>query len=76
VVGDIDYAKDGEWAKPRTLFIQFQNIATGDLDRLRNGKVGPILWSPEFKTGNMICRYADAKKQQSYRAAVVPGEIK
>jgi len=62
VVGDIEYAKDGEWTKPRTLFTQFQNVAAGDLDQFSNGKVEPILWPPAFKTGNLIYPYADAQK--------------
>jgi branched-chain amino acid transport system substrate-binding protein len=62
VVGDIAYDKAGEWAKPRTLFTQFQNVAAGDLDQFGNGKVEPILWPAAFKTGNIIYPYADAKK--------------
>jgi branched-chain amino acid transport system substrate-binding protein len=62
VVGDISYDKAGEWSKARNVFTQFQNVTAGDLDQFGNGKVEPILWPPEFKTGTMIYPYADAKK--------------
>ena len=62
VVGDIQYDKEGEWAKQRNVFTQFQNVAAGNLDQFGNGSVQPILWPPEYKTGTMIYPYADAKK--------------
>jgi branched-chain amino acid transport system substrate-binding protein len=62
VVGDVAYGKDGEWAQPRTLFTQFQNVAANDLDQFRTGKVQPVLWPPKYKTGNIIYPYAAARK--------------
>jgi len=62
VVGDITYDKAGEWAKPRNVFTQFQNVAANNIEQFSNGSVEPILWPPEFKTGKMIYPYADAKK--------------
>jgi branched-chain amino acid transport system substrate-binding protein len=62
VVGDIAYADDGAWGQPRTLFTQFQNVAPGNLDQFRDGRVQPILWPPQYKTGAMIYPYAAAKK--------------
>jgi branched-chain amino acid transport system substrate-binding protein len=62
VVGDIDYNKAGEWTKQRNVFTQFQGVAAGNLDQFRDGRVQPILWPPEFKTGTMIYPYASAKK--------------
>ena len=62
VVGEINYAPDGAWAAPRTLFTQFQNVATANIDQFRDGSVQPILWPPQYKTGTMIYAYAAAKK--------------
>jgi branched-chain amino acid transport system substrate-binding protein len=62
VVGEINYADDGAWATPRTLFTQFQNVAPGNIDQFRNGSVQPILWPPQYKSGAMIYPYAAAKK--------------
>jgi branched-chain amino acid transport system substrate-binding protein len=63
VLGDIAYGKDGEWAATRTLFTQFQNVAPNNLDQFRDGKVQPIIWPADAKTGNLIYPYADAKKK-------------
>jgi len=62
VVGDITYNAAGEWAKPRNLFTQFRNVVANNLEQFSNGQVEPILWPPEYKTGDMIYPYADAKK--------------
>ena len=62
VVGEINYAPDGAWAAPRTLFTQFQNVTTANIDQFRDGSVQPILWPPQYKTGTMIYPYAAAKK--------------
>jgi branched-chain amino acid transport system substrate-binding protein len=63
VVGDLSFGKDGEWSKPRALFTQFQNIEPNNLDQFRSGAKQPILWPPEYKTGDMIYPYADARKK-------------
>ena len=62
VVGDVAYGKDGEWAAPRTLFTQFQNVAANDLDQFRTGKVQPVLWPEKYKTGTIVYPYAAARK--------------
>jgi len=62
VVGDVAYGKDGEWAAPRTLFTQFQNVAANDLDQFRTGKVQPVLWPEKYKTGTIVYPYAAATK--------------
>ncbi|TMJ35746.1 MAG: branched-chain amino acid ABC transporter substrate-binding protein [Alphaproteobacteria bacterium] len=63
VVGDIAFGKDGEWAKSRQVFTQFQNVAPNDLEQFRAGTKQLILWPAEYKTGNMIYPYADARKK-------------
>jgi branched-chain amino acid transport system substrate-binding protein len=62
VAGEIAFAKDGEWAKPRTVFTQFQNVTPNDVEQFAAGSKQPILWPPEFKTGDMIYPYANARK--------------
>jgi branched-chain amino acid transport system substrate-binding protein len=62
VVGDVQYDAAGEWVKSRNVFTQFQNVSANDLGQFGNGQVEPILWPPEFKTGNIIYPYADARK--------------
>jgi branched-chain amino acid transport system substrate-binding protein len=63
VAGDISFGKDGEWAKPRQLTTQFQNVEPSNLDQFRSGSKQPILWPPEYKSGNFIYPYADARKK-------------
>jgi branched-chain amino acid transport system substrate-binding protein len=62
VAGPIEYGKDGEWTKGLTVFTQFQNVAAGDFEQFADGKVQPILWPPQNKTGDIIYPYADAQK--------------
>jgi branched-chain amino acid transport system substrate-binding protein len=63
VVGEISFGADGEWAKPRQLTTQFQNVEPGNLDQFRTGAKQPILWPPEYKSGDLIYPYADARKK-------------
>ena len=62
VAGEINYAEDGAWTAPRTLFTQFQHVVAGNVEQFRDGSVQPILWPPQYRSGTMIYPYADAKK--------------
>jgi branched-chain amino acid transport system substrate-binding protein len=62
VAGDIAFGKDGEWAQPRTVFSQFQDVQPSNVDQFRDGAKQPILWPPQYKTGTMIYPYAEAKR--------------
>jgi branched-chain amino acid transport system substrate-binding protein len=61
VLGDVAFGSDGEWAKSRTFFSQFQNVAPNDLDQFREGKKQIILWPAEFRNGNIIYPYSKAR---------------
>jgi branched-chain amino acid transport system substrate-binding protein len=63
VSGSFSFASDGEWAKSRQVWTQFQNVQPSNLDQFRDGKVQPIIWPADVKTGNLIYPYADAKKK-------------
>ena len=63
VVGDVAFAKDGEWTKPRQFTTQVQNAAPNNLDQFRDGSKTPVLWPPEYKSGDIIYPYADARKK-------------
>jgi branched-chain amino acid transport system substrate-binding protein len=58
----VTYAEDGEWTQGRTVYSQFQHVAPNDVEQFATGKVEPVLWPPQYKTGNMIYPYADAQK--------------
>jgi branched-chain amino acid transport system substrate-binding protein len=62
VAGDVEFGADGEWTKGRTVFTQFQNVTPNDMQQFADGKNQPVLWPPEYKTGDIIYPYADAKK--------------
>jgi branched-chain amino acid transport system substrate-binding protein len=62
VVGDVKFASDGEWVKSRVLQVQFHDIKGNGLDQFRNARsVETILTPAEYKTGNVIYPYAEAK---------------
>jgi branched-chain amino acid transport system substrate-binding protein len=63
IVGDIAYGADGEWAKSRMFFTQFQNVvAGGGIEQFADTSKEPILWPQEYKTGTIIYPYEKAKQ--------------
>ena len=62
VVGNISFGKDGEWTKSRVVFTQFQHVAGHALDEFKDTTHEVVVWPDEYKAGNMIYPYADAKK--------------
>jgi branched-chain amino acid transport system substrate-binding protein len=62
VAGEITFDKDGEWTAARNVFTQFQHVSANDPEQFADGHVQPILWPPQYKTGDMIYPYAAAKK--------------
>lgn len=62
VVGKLSFSKDGEWAKGREVWTQFQHITAGSLDVFKDVSHQPILLPAEMKTGSVIYPYAEAKK--------------
>jgi branched-chain amino acid transport system substrate-binding protein len=63
VVGDIAFGKDGEWDKPRMVVTQFQNIEPNNVEQFKSGAKQPILWPDDYKTGEMIYPYENARKK-------------
>ena len=63
VAGEISYGKDGEWAKSRQFFTQFQGVSGNDLNQFRDTTHQVIVWPAEYKTGNLVYPYQDAKKK-------------
>jgi len=62
VVGDVSYGKDGEWAKPRVLEVQFQNVAGTGIDQFKTTKTEIVVAPPEFRTGEVLAPYSDIKR--------------
>ena len=61
VVGNVKFASNGEWAKGRILFVQYQGVKGNDLDQFRRAGTQVILYPPEYKSGTFRYPY-DAKK--------------
>jgi branched-chain amino acid transport system substrate-binding protein len=53
IVGKIHFDAKGEWAKPRLLMIQYQNIEGSNLDQYRKPGKAVILYPPEYKDGEL-----------------------
>jgi branched-chain amino acid transport system substrate-binding protein len=62
IVGDIAFGKDGEWAKSRVFFTQFQHVTSNSLDQFKDTSHEAVVWPDQYKSANMIYPYADAKK--------------
>jgi branched-chain amino acid transport system substrate-binding protein len=62
VVGDIAFGPDGEWAKARVFFTQFQHVAPNSIEQFRDASHEVIVWPNEYKSADMIYPYAEAKK--------------
>jgi branched-chain amino acid transport system substrate-binding protein len=57
IVGDIRFGKDGEWAKPRVLEVQWQNIKSNSLDQFKNTDTEAILEPSQYATGKVEAPY-------------------
>ena len=51
IVGKIRFDALGEWATPRVLMVQFQNVQGSSLDQYLTGHKQVILYPPEYKDG-------------------------
>jgi branched-chain amino acid transport system substrate-binding protein len=58
IVGNIRFDEKGEWAKPRLLMVQFQNVDGNGLDQYRTSGKQVILYPPEYKDGDLQAPFA------------------
>jgi branched-chain amino acid transport system substrate-binding protein len=54
IVGDIKFAANGEWEKPRVLMVQYKDIKDNDVDQFRSPSVYGVLYPQEFKTADPV----------------------
>jgi branched-chain amino acid transport system substrate-binding protein len=62
VVGDVEFGTNGEWKKGRTVLTQFQHVSADNVEQFARPEVQPIVWPPQYKTGDILYPYVDAKK--------------
>ena len=61
VVGKIKFGKNGEWARGRTLMVQYQKIQGTGIDQFRGPGKKVVLYPDDLKSGNIIYPYSAAK---------------
>jgi branched-chain amino acid transport system substrate-binding protein len=61
IVGKVKFGKNGEWAKGRTLMVQYQKVQGTGIDQFRGPGKKVVLYPDEFKSGNIIYPYSAAK---------------
>lgn len=54
VLGDVKFDKMGEWSQERLLLVQYQNINGNGLDQFKKPGTQPILYPPQYKSGDLI----------------------
>jgi branched-chain amino acid transport system substrate-binding protein len=62
VAGDIRFNADGEWAKPRFVFCQWQHLSGNGLGQLVDPKHQVVVWPKQYATGKLIFPYTEALK--------------
>ncbi len=60
VVGDVRFGQFGEWAEDRNLFVQFQGITDGDLEKYKKPGAKVILYPAAFRSGTLRSPYGPA----------------
>jgi branched-chain amino acid transport system substrate-binding protein len=59
IVGDIAFAANGEWRKPRVLMVQYRGVTGNGLEQFRGPASYVILYPPEYKTGEVKSPFED-----------------
>ncbi len=57
IVGRFRFSALGEWAEPRNLYVQFQNIRDGDLEKYKRPGTKVILAPDSLKSGELRAPY-------------------
>jgi branched-chain amino acid transport system substrate-binding protein len=60
IVGRFRFSALGEWAEPRNLYVQFQNIRDGDLEKYKRPSTKVILAPDSLKSGELRAPYGPA----------------
>jgi branched-chain amino acid transport system substrate-binding protein len=61
VVGDVKFGAKGEWDQERMLVVQFQNLKGNTLADISDLSTQPILYPPQYKSGDLIYPYEKAR---------------
>ncbi|QNL48826.1 amino acid ABC transporter substrate-binding protein [Olivibacter sp. SDN3] len=58
VMGNIRFGEGGEWAEPRVVQVQFQNIDNHEMETFRDSRVQVVVDPPAYASGPLIYPYA------------------
>ena len=62
VIGKVKFGADGEWAKTRTVTIQFQNIKGSDAEQFKHPGKQVVVYPDDLRSGKLIYPYSAARK--------------
>jgi branched-chain amino acid transport system substrate-binding protein len=57
VIGDLKFDRLGEWTEERNLYVQYQGVTDGNLERFARPGTQVILYPPRFKSGELRSPY-------------------
>jgi branched-chain amino acid transport system substrate-binding protein len=57
VVGDVKFAKNGEWATSRVLFVQFRDVQPDNLEQFAGPGKRVVLYPKAWKSGDIVYPY-------------------
>lgn len=63
VVGDVEFAANGEWKVGRPMYVQYKGVAGNDIEQFRLPGKAPIMFPKELKSGELRYPYEEARKQ-------------
>ncbi len=58
VVGKVRFGKNGEWATPRVLMVQFQGVEGNEVEQFTKAGTRAVLYPKEWKNGDLNYPYA------------------
>jgi branched-chain amino acid transport system substrate-binding protein len=62
IIGDVTFGKDGEWAAPRVIWTQFQNIKGNDLKQFEDPATEVVVLPNELKSGTLMWPYSAGRQ--------------
>ena len=62
IVGNVAFGEGGEWTEARPIWVQYHDIKGNDLDQFKQPSTVAILAPAQYKTGDLIYPYSEARK--------------
>ena len=62
IVGNVAFGEGGEWTEGRPIWVQYHDIKANDLDQFKQPSTVAILAPAQYKTGDLIYPYSEARK--------------